>query len=117
MNPPLLTQGDVERAILATIDAMENTTDNYEAVNQAAAEAEADYKGAYAREVVHLAAVATARMTAGERDSRAINATIDQFRTWKIKEASKAATKEHLSTLRAKLDGLRTIGANIRVQT
>jgi hypothetical protein len=112
---PLLTQGDVERRIMETIQAMEDATDALEVVSQEAAEAEADYKGGFARSI--LAIAAGARVTAQEREARATVSNLDALRTYRIKEASRNSTKEHLNTLRAKLDGLRTIASNIRGQS
>jgi hypothetical protein len=51
------------------------------------------------------------------RDARALLACEAEFRRYKIAEASRNATKEHLASLRARLDAERTLSANVRAQT
>ncbi len=119
MATDVLTQGDVERAILRVVDELEDETDRFAAVVDLAAESEADYKESFARSIIQLSATAPndRRVTAQEREARATSSSLPAFRTYKINDGRKQASKEALLSLRARLDALRSLGANIRAQT
>jgi L-lysine 2,3-aminomutase len=112
----LLNQGQVENLIMQIADALDDTTHIYAEISDRAATAEADYKLRVARAVITLANTDT-KMTAIERQARADIASAEELRTWKTLEASRQATKEHLLSLRARLDALRTLNASIRSAT
>lgn len=112
-----LTQAAVDQMILDCLDAIEAGTMHFEDVADKAATAEADFKGAYARAVLSLAANANGRTNAQYRDAQATAATINEYRVYKIQDARKTSAKEHLLSLRARLDALRSLGANLRVVT
>lgn len=114
--PDLLTQGDIERSIMAVADELEEETERYDRVANLAADREASYKHAAAKAFVALADSGV-KMTAGERQARADLAVVDEYRTWKITEAARASSREALLSLRARLDALRTLSANVRHQT
>ena len=109
----LLNQGQVETLIMQIADALDDATHHYAEVSDQAATAEADYKLRVARAVITLANT-DAKMTALERQARADIASAEELRAWKTLEASRQATKEHLLSLRARLDALRTLNASIR---
>jgi hypothetical protein len=113
----VLTQGEVERDIMTVVDALDSQTTRYAELAEHAAVTEADWKLAYARAIVNLSAVQSVKMTAAEKQARAEDHCGDSFRLWKIAEARRNATKEALLSLRAKLDALRSVSANIRTQT
>jgi hypothetical protein len=112
----LLNQGQVENMILEICDSLDDMTQTYADISDATASAEADYKLRVARAVITLANT-DAKMTALERQARADIASAQELRTWKTTEASRQATKEHLLSLRARLDALRTLNASIRSAT
>lgn len=113
----VLAQVEVEQQILDVCDALDVETHRYSEVADLAADAEADYKLAYARAVVGLAAHGSMKMTAADRQARAELSAAEQLRVWKIADARRAATKEALLSLRARLDALRTLNASIRNNT
>ena len=113
---PVLAQGEIESDILQIADEMETETERYEVLASEAAVAEADYKLRLSRAVVKLAD-SQARMTAQERQARAEIAAGEELRIWKLAEAKRQATKEALLTLRARLDALRSLAANVRHQS
>lgn len=115
--PSTLTQGEVEEQILDLCDAMERETHAYDEVAHAAAVAEADYKLRLSRALISIANSGPARITAAERQARAEVTAAEELRIWKITEARRAACKESLLSLRARLDALRSLSANIRAQT
>lgn len=117
MNDRVLTQGQVENEIRRALHALEDQTDQFATVSELAANAEADYKHAYASAMLHAAAVATERVAAAKLEAVATVDTVEQLRHYKIMDASKTATKEALLSLRARLDALRSLTANIRGQT
>lgn len=116
MGMRIMAQAEIEELIVRLTDEMEEETDRYSVLADEAANAEADYKLGFARAVVGLAD-SQARMTAPERQARAEVAAGAELRLWKIAEARRQATKEALLTLRARLDALRSLAANIRNQT
>ena len=111
----MLLPVDIDRQILAIANALEGETERYAQVAELAATCEADYKVKAARVWVTTAAAGKG-MTAGERQARADIAAGDELRAWKIAEARRAATKEALLSMRARLDALRTLAANVRHQ-
>ena len=112
----LLNQGQVEAMIMDIVEALDEQTHVYAQVADQAAEAEADWKIRYARAVVSLANNES-RMTAAERSARAEVNAANELRRYKTLDASKQSTKEHLLSLRARLDALRTLNASIRTAT
>lgn len=110
-----LAQAEVEERIAAVIESMETWTDSYDLIAQEAAEAEADYRLEAAR--ARLAVIQHGeKMTVGERDARVDVMTTDSHKRHLIKTAARNSAREHLQTLRAHLDALRTLNASIRGQ-
>lgn len=116
MTGRVLVQGEIEAQIMALSDELEAETERYADVADLAASAEADYKLAVARTWVGLAS-AGRNITAGERQARAELSAADELRAWKLMEARRQASKEALLSLRARLDALRTMSANVRAMT
>lgn len=116
MTRPLLTQGETEKSILAISEHLDEQTHLYAEQSEQAATAEADFKLARARSYV-LLSERHPKMTASEREMRADLNSAEQMRHWKLYEARRQATRETLLSLRARLDALRSISANIRHQT
>ena len=114
----LLTQGQVERMILRISDELEDETHRYADLGDLVVDAELDYKRAYALAMINAAVAedGTKRLVA-ERDAWVTTETIDLLRIWKIHEARHDSTKQALLSLRARLDALRTLVANIRSST
>ncbi len=116
MTQRLLSQGEIETEILRLSEELEAETYRYADVADLAATAEADYKLQAARLIVGFVASPT-KMTALEKQAR-VDAQCDaSYRVWKINEARRQSSKEALLSLRARLDSLRTLSANIRNQT
>lgn len=117
MNAPrLLTQADIEDMILNVADELEAETERYATICDEAARAEADWKYRSARSFIVLSE-GEARMTAAEKDHRVTLANFSELRQYKLLEARRTASKEALNSLRARLDSLRTLSANVRSQT
>lgn len=112
----VLIQGEIESQILAIVDELEEQTYLYSTLSETAAEAEADYKRAASSKYVQLVSLA-AKISVVEKQARVDAATDEEFRTWKIAEARRQASREALLSLRARLDALRTLSANVRHQT
>jgi hypothetical protein len=113
----LLTSADVEQQILDIADALEAETYRYETLAAAAADSEADWKLGYARAIVQQASHGSMKLNAAEKQARAELYAADELRIWKINDARRAASKEALLSLRARLDALRTLSATLRSQT
>lgn len=116
MTERLLTQAEIEERILSLSEELEAETYRYADLGDLAATAEADYKLASARMMIGLSS-AGHKMTSPEKQAR-VDAECDApYRVWKINEARRQASKEALLSMRARLDSLRTLSANIRSQT
>jgi hypothetical protein len=111
-----LTQHDVERLIVRIGDELEEETYRYATLSDTAAAAEADYKLKAARLFLTLAAEGT-KLLAAEKQAKVDVGSAEEYRTWKIAEARRQASREALLSYRARLDATRTLSANIRHQT
>lgn len=112
----VLTQGEIEEQMMAAVEALDDTTNDFADVADLAATAEADYKLRHARAIVTLSGEST-KMTAPEKAARAELAAATELREWKLATAQVSSTKEALLSLRARLDALRSLSANVRAQT
>lgn len=117
----ILSQGEIEAEIADLSDALADETHRYADVSESSAGAEADFKLKWAREYVAIADRTAGQGRSGptvdEKQSRCDLAAEGEFRNWKIMDARMRASKEALLSLRARLDALRTLSANVRQQT
>jgi len=113
----LLTQGEVETQIIALCNGLEEETYEYAELADLAATAEADYKILSAKAMISFAADTAIKVTAAVREAKVDQYCAEQLRSWKITEARRQSKKESLLSLRARLDAMRTLSANIRSQT
>lgn len=111
-----LSQVEVEERIQRVIEAMETETEEFDDIAREAAEAEADYRRDSAMALLAVIQHGD-KMTVGERDARVDVMTADVHKRHLIKQAARNSKREHLQTLRAHLDSLRTLNASIRQQT
>ena len=112
----VLAQSEIEHDIMRVVDEIEAQTHTYADVAHDAAVREADYKLRVARGIVALAST-EARMTAVEKQARAELQAAEELREWKIADARLRSCKESLLSLRARMDALRSLSANVRAQT
>lgn len=110
-----LTRDDVEGEILRLVDELEVATEEHAALAAAAAQAESDWKKAEALHIVQDAALG--RTSEYVRRSSAIQAHALLFEGRHLKAAVAAACLERVRTLRAVLDAVRSIAANVRSQS
>lgn len=110
----VLTQVEIEDQIQALAKEYEEAVDHYEAIGRESANAEADWKFAFHRNILTVTDERP-RSNAEWREAKAsIQAGENLYRASKVTEASKNAAKEHLTSLRTRLDALRTLAANQR---
>lgn len=114
---PILNPVEIENAIIQICDEIEKETEQYAELSEQAADTEAKYKYVYARAHVEMAASMANKMTVTERQCRADLIAESEFRVYRINEARRQASREALLSLRARLDALRTLSANLRHQT
>lgn len=119
---PPLTQAGVEERIVDISDAMETAVEDLADKSDEAAEAEVAYKVKYAQSVLRAGARTDGtgrggRLTEGDKEATAITECEDELRARLITEAHKEVAQEKMRTMRARLDALRTVSANIRAQT
>lgn len=105
-----ISQVDVEQRILALMDELEEETEAFETLSIDAAKKESSYKGAWAREYL------SAKGTIKEKEGWADYKLADDHYNWKIAEALVKSKREKLLTIRAAMDALRTLNANVRTQ-
>lgn len=90
---------------------LEDRTDELAGRAREHAEAEANHKARWASEFLQ------AEGTEARRKAEADVSVYKLYRDRKIKEAMYVSTKESLLSIRAQIDALRSISANIRAQT
>jgi len=112
-----LILAEVEDELLRLSDELERETDAYDALATAAATAEADAKYAVAVVTLQSFDAEPKGPTLALRQARIDHATHDELRRWKIADARRAAKREMLLSLRARMEALRTLAASLRVQT
>jgi hypothetical protein len=105
-----LTAPEVEAEMERLGGQLEEATEQYAMEVVAAANAEVVYKIEYAKSYLR------SKGTVAERESTAQVRCEAQLRSYKNAEAVMKAAKERLVTLRAHIDWLRTVAANVRAQ-
>lgn len=109
---------DLPGQIIAVLDEMEKATDVFGAAIDRTAVAEAEYRLAHAQATINLAASPLAgKMTVATRDAHALIQSRHEYEIWMVYAAASEAAKQYLYTLRARLEALRTLNANVRTLT
>lgn len=109
--PGRSSQADVESEILRLSARLEQATDEYARLITLEAEAEVEYKKTHAQAVLQ-----SNEGTVSQREAQAILKCADELVQRRISEALASAQKELLLSLRAQLNALQTLAANIRAQ-
>ena len=107
---------DIEREITRLSTVLEDTTYEYQAVSERAAEHEAEYRHKRARMLVALIEHSEVR-TAQERDARCDAAVATEHKAYLLSKHERDAVREALASLRTRLEALRTLAATARYQT
>lgn len=108
MTKPPLAQVEIEHEIIRLSELLETVTDDLADCAVVAAKADADYKAAYASKFL------VAEGPIGQREQQAMSECEDLYLAKKIGEARLDATREKGRNIRAQLDSLRTLAANLR---
>lgn len=109
-----LSQGEVEEALQREMDRYEAETDRYRDLAEKAAEAHAEYRLSFHADVLRLAA---AKMTAQQREAQATLNCAALYRSDKVLAARVDATAKALWMIQTRVEGYRTLSANVRSQT
>lgn len=112
-----LTLVEVEEELVRLSDALDTETHEYDQRSRVAALAEADHKLAVATATLRSYDHEPKGPTLALRQARIDSETADSLRAWKIADARRAAKREMLLSLRARMEALRTLAASLRVQT
>jgi hypothetical protein len=112
----VIIQGDIEAQILRLVNELEEETSVYASQIEEAARADITYKREFSRAQVMLAADQP-KLTVATREAKAMQMAMDEMAVAKILAARERATREKLTSLRTRLDALRTLSANVRAQT
>lgn len=119
MTERLVHQGDIEGEILRLSDTLEKATGQLADAAEHAAEMEADYRVAYAHEFYnpHRPEEDNAKLTEKLREALATIACDGILHRHKVAAAKQLSLQEKCRQLRAQLDAVRTLSANVRGQT
>jgi hypothetical protein len=119
-----MTMADIEEQIEQVETRLEGLTEQYERDEEAAAEAEADYRIAHAQVFllirangVQRADGSVAKASEKEADAHATVRCADDLRAYKITSGKMRATKQAVEFNFRRLDTLRTRAANARGQS
>ena len=93
---------------------LEEGTEEFGKLAEERAVAEADYKERYWTALVRQVDHPEYRTTAPQREAMAGLVSKEEFRRFKLLEAREKAAQQHLISIRARLDSLRTMAANVR---
>jgi hypothetical protein len=99
-----------------TLDQLETATEDYAILSKDAALAESRYKLCKAQAIVHLATDGFKRSVA-EREAYAELRCRDELELYLVTRAASDATKQAHFSIRARLDALRTLSADVRTVT
>lgn len=115
----LVYQEDIEGEITRLSDLLERATEALATAAEDAANAEADYRVAYAHEFYspHRPAEENVKLTEKLRESLATIACDELLHRHKVAAARQLSIIEKCRQLRAQLDAVRTLSANVRSQT
>jgi hypothetical protein len=108
-NSPI-SQVDIEHEILRLIEMLEEQTEAFESLAEDNAKKESLYKANWAKEYL------SAKGSIKEREAWADYKLADENFDYKIAEALVKSKREKLLSLRASIDAMRTLNANVRAQ-
>ena len=111
----VLTPVDCERMLGNALRRLDEATTDYATINERAAQAEADYRKAQAMKTLALLRHGDFA-SAKERDARIDLECSDEREVHLLTEAARNSAREHLNTLRTRIEALRTISASVRGQ-
>jgi hypothetical protein len=109
-NQPII-QVDVENELLRLVNLLEHETENFEALAVDGAKKESAFKKVWASTYL------TAEGSIRNREATADLGNSDAMFLYKLSEALVKAKREKLLFLRTSIDALRSLNANVRVQT
>ena len=107
-NP--ISQVEIEGELMRLMDMLESETEAFESLAEDLAKKEALYKSNWAKEYL------SAKGSIKEREAWSDYKLSDEAYSYKIAEALVKAKREKLLSVRASLDALRTLNANVRIQ-
>lgn len=115
-NGPIV-QTEVEQLMAVLGSQLEEGAEVYAKLAEERAVSEADYKERYWTALIRQVDSSTGngpRYTAAQKEARAGLVAKEEWRRFKLLEAREKAAQQYLITIRARLDSLRTIAANVR---
>jgi hypothetical protein len=112
VNAPI-TLHEVEQRIIQLCDVLDEETERFAELSAERAEAEADFKYRHSRAFIEQAG----KVPVATKDAVAHMRAANDFRRFRLLEARERATQSKLTSVRAQLEALRTIAANVRAST
>jgi hypothetical protein len=108
-NRPI-SQIEIEEELMRLVEMLEEETEAFETIAEDCAKKEAYYKSSWAKEYL------SAKGSIKEREAWADYKLADENFDYKIAEALVKSKREKLLSLRASIDAMRTLNANVRAQ-
>jgi hypothetical protein len=108
----ITTPYEIEQMLAKALRRLDELTTEYRTVEMAAATAEADYRRAKG---VKALAIIRSNLPAKERDARIELELDDERRTHLAAQAELHSHRELLSTVRTRIEALRSLNASVRV--
>lgn len=98
-------------------DGLEEATETFGRAAHESALADAAFKYAHAFATIKMAEQAVTKLTVSHREAQAMLQCRVEYQTYLIKSAASESAKQHVYSLRNRLDALRTLNANVRTLT
>lgn len=112
-----MTPAQVEAHLEHLMAALEDATEAHADVCRRAAIAEADYRREKAIATVALIEHQATKMTADERGRRVEVHVAPAHKAYLLTAAEREANREALTSIRTRIEALRTLNANVRFNT
>jgi len=110
MRSSPISQIDIEQELIRLMDSLEEETEQFESLSMDMAKKESFYKANWAREYL------SAKGSIKEREAWADYKLDQEHFEYKCAEALVKSKREKLSSVRASMDAIRTLNANVRSQ-
>ena len=107
-------QTEVEELLFRLGADLEEGTEQYEKLAEERAVAEVDYKERYWTALIRIVDGDGPRRTAAQRAAMAGLIAKEEWRHFKLLEAREKSAQQHLITIRARMESLRTVSAIVR---
>ena len=114
---PMIDMVDIEREMMENSNLLEKLATTISTLGREAAEADAAFKSAFAKAILRAKARTDVKMTEEWAKALAQDESSDQYLRYVIAANAFTAAREASKAAMSRMDGLRTLSANVRGQT